>query len=579
MNSEENSEINGKWEISDNYGFKRTAEIANWSPRSWGADYPGLKKGGNMDHRKITVIMLIVFSVMYNDSQGVTQNSQQDIERYGQAAEQGDVEAQYKLGMMYRDGKGVVQNCNQALEWLTKSAEQGHAKAQYSLGEMYALGWCVQQNYQEAFKWCEKAAKQGHAVAQYELGVVFRKGIGVTQDYQQAFRWTKKAAEKGYPEAQNNLGMMYHDGIGVTQDYKQALEWLTKAVGQGHAKAQYSLGMMYALGQGVQQDFQEVFKWWEKAAEQGVAQAQNGLAGMYYEGKGVIQNSQRAIMWLIKAAEQGYSPAQYNLGRMYHKGEGGVVSSSLNLKWAFKWFKKAAEQGHAKAQLSLALMYTDGKVVSENYVEAYKWAILAANRGEQKAVQFRNSLKPRMSSIQIAEAERLAREFNLRQKQAVGPNDDTQKKYPLINKANTSYQPPQVKSSEQVLPLPYNGQITRYHSSTSIAPFEIKTRSGSGHYYVKLVEWKTKKDTLAVFVHGGRSVEIKVPLGNYELKYAVGKTWYGLDRLFGPKTIYSKADKILVFKQEGNQVLGHSVELYLQMDGNLQTEEIPRSEF
>jgi hypothetical protein len=130
------------------------------------------------------------------------------------------------------------------------------------------------------------------------------------------------------------------------------------------------------------------------------------------------------------------------------------------------------------------------------------------------------------------------------------------------------------------LPLPYNGKIIRYRSNRrAIAPFEIKTRSGSGHYFVKLVKSGTKRDILTVFVHGGQSVEVKVPLGSYELKYAVGKTWYGPELLFGPDTKCSKADKILDFKKEGNQVLGHSVELYLQLDGNLQTKEIPRSEF
>lgn len=137
-----------------------------------------------------------------------------------------------------------------------------------------------------------------------------------------------------------------------------------------------------------------------------------------------------------------------------------------------------------------------------------------------------------------------------------------------------------VKSNKTASRLPDNGKVIRYHSNRrAIAPFEIKTRSGSGHYFVKLVSMSTKKDVLKVFVHDGRSVEFKVPLGSYELKYAVGKTWYGPERLFGPDTKCSKADKILSFKKKGNQVLGHSVELYLQLDGNLQTEEIPRSEF
>jgi hypothetical protein len=138
---------------------------------------------------------------------------------------------------------------------------------------------------------------------------------------------------------------------------------------------------------------------------------------------------------------------------------------------------------------------------------------------------------------------------------------------------------PNVQPDKTASRLPDNGKIIRYHSDRAIAPFEIKTRSGSGHYFVKLVSMSTKKDVLKVFVRDGRSVEVKVPLGSYELKYAVGKTWHGPELLFGPDTICSKADKILAFKKKGNRVLGHSVELYLQLDGNLPTEQIPRSEF
>lgn len=49
-------------------------------------------------------------------------------------AEQGDAEAQFKLGNRYKQGKGVGKNFRQAVEWLTKAAEQGHSGAQNNLG-------------------------------------------------------------------------------------------------------------------------------------------------------------------------------------------------------------------------------------------------------------------------------------------------------------------------------------------------------------------------------------------------------------------------------------------------------------
>lgn len=49
------------------------------------------------------------------------------------AAGQGDVHAQYNLGLMYANGTGVPQDYNEAAKWFRLAAEQGHASAQYNL--------------------------------------------------------------------------------------------------------------------------------------------------------------------------------------------------------------------------------------------------------------------------------------------------------------------------------------------------------------------------------------------------------------------------------------------------------------
>ena len=66
------------------------------------------------------------------------------------AAEQGEVHAQYNLGIMYANGRGVKQDLFNAKEWYQKAADQGYALAQYNLGLMYAKGQGVRQNYTKA---------------------------------------------------------------------------------------------------------------------------------------------------------------------------------------------------------------------------------------------------------------------------------------------------------------------------------------------------------------------------------------------------------------------------------------------
>ena len=52
---------------------------------------------------------------------------------------------------------------------LQHRAEQGIVEAQYRLGWSYAMGVGVEQDYQQALAWYRKAAEQGPAAAQCNL--------------------------------------------------------------------------------------------------------------------------------------------------------------------------------------------------------------------------------------------------------------------------------------------------------------------------------------------------------------------------------------------------------------------------
>jgi TPR repeat protein len=106
-------------------------------------------------------------------------------------------------------------------------------------------------------------------------------------------------------------------------------------------------------------------------------------------------------------AEQGYAHAQYNLGIMYQNGWGAVQDS----KEAVKWYHKAAEQGHADAQSNLGLMYGNGQGVPQDYVQAYKWFNIAGVYGNEHGIKNRDIAAEMMTSAQIAEAQKLAKEW------------------------------------------------------------------------------------------------------------------------------------------------------------------------
>ena len=107
---------------------------------------------------------------------------------------------------------------------------------------------------------------------------------------------------------------------------------------------------------------------------------------------------------LKRAALQGHIVAQFNLGWMYEKGVGGVPQDYTQ---ATEWYRMAAEQADAWAQNNLGEMYARGDGVPQDYVQAYMWLSLAITGGFKPAVHYRNGLARKMTTAQIAEAERL----------------------------------------------------------------------------------------------------------------------------------------------------------------------------
>ena len=163
------------------------------------------------------------------------------MEWFTKAAEQGDANAQLKLGVCFHYGRGVPQSYEKAVEWFTKAAEQGNASAQLNLGYYYGKGRGVIQSYEKAAKWFTKAAEQDVASAQLKIGICLKYGRGVSQSYEKSLYWLLKAAEQNDAEAQCLVARCYEEGIGVMRDSELATEWYRKAASQGHEAAQIAL--------------------------------------------------------------------------------------------------------------------------------------------------------------------------------------------------------------------------------------------------------------------------------------------------------------------------------------------------
>ncbi len=159
-------------------------------------------------------------------------------------------------------------------------------------------------------------------------------------------------------------------------------------------------------------DYKTALKEWRLLAEQGDPDAQYYLGRMYDRRIGVPEDNVEAVKWYRLAAEQDDAGAQFSLGVMYENGSG----IPQDYAEAAKWYRLAAEQGHAYGQATVASMYAKGMGVIQNYVLAHMWFDLAAARmppGEDRdwAVSNRDIAEGRMTPAQVAEAQRLAREW------------------------------------------------------------------------------------------------------------------------------------------------------------------------
>jgi TPR repeat protein len=315
----------------------------------------------------------------YANGQFVRKNDTEAVKWYRKAAEQGYAEAQYNLGVMYADGRGVAKSEDEAVKWYRKAAENGDIDAQSNLGRRYEEGRGVPKDSAESLKWYRKATAQRDAATQSKEDTTI--GQSVLKDEDDAVKRTRVAAVQGNAEAQYKLALMLEDGKGIPKDEVEALKWYRKAAEQGYAPAQNILGVTYTTGHGVPNDDVEAVKWYRKAAEQGNASAQTNLGGSYSTGRGVPKDDTEGVKWYRKAAEQGDATAQNRLGVMYAGGQGVAKDDSESLKW----YRKAAEHGNASAQTNIGNRYANGRGVPKDEDEAVKWYRKAAEQGNASA--------------------------------------------------------------------------------------------------------------------------------------------------------------------------------------------------
>lgn len=183
-------------------------------------------------------------------------------------AKVGDEDAQLAVARAYEVGRQVKRNRLEAAKWYRTAAEQGNVEAQFRLGRLVHQGGDgLKQDLQMAAKLYETAAELGSTDGQNWLGYAYQHGIGIEANEKNAFEWYRRAADAGHAAAQNNLGLMYLTGKGTGRSLEKAFEYFSKSAAQQEPWGLNNLGGMHEMGWGTAKDRNRALELYKQAAD------------------------------------------------------------------------------------------------------------------------------------------------------------------------------------------------------------------------------------------------------------------------------------------------------------------------
>src|SRR5450432_1509554 len=339
--------------------------------------------------RRILLALAIALTVIALPGVTFAISDEETVRLLKRDADQGNANAQGRLGYFYETGRGgLAKDDREAARLYRLAADQGNASARNNLGGLYRDGrGGLTKDDREALRLFKLAADQGNAYGQLNLGLFNRDGRGgLSKDDREAARLFKLAADQAQADARVNLGHFYETGHGgLARDDREAVRLYRLAADQGNASAQSNLGVFYRDGRGgLTKDDREALRLFKLAADQGNPYGQNNLGGLYRDGGGGLAKDDREAARRYRlAADQGNASARVNLGYFYEKGRGDLAQDDRE---AARLYKLAADQGSAAGQNYLGVLYRDGRGgLTKDDREAARLLKLAADQGNANA--------------------------------------------------------------------------------------------------------------------------------------------------------------------------------------------------
>ena len=138
---------------------------------------------------------------MYFKGEGVSKDEDLALTWYRKAADLGNADALYQLGLLSETGVAMSLNLSEALHYYQASSDKGNAKATLALARMYQYGVGVNKDIARAQTYYNMLAELNSGYAQYQLAMIDDKGMDSKKLSSQEKQLLQKANENGDPQA------------------------------------------------------------------------------------------------------------------------------------------------------------------------------------------------------------------------------------------------------------------------------------------------------------------------------------------------------------------------------------------
>ena len=248
---------------------------------------------------------------IYYAGDGVERDMEKALEWFRKCAEADYASGQAAVGQFCEYGYGVAEvDKAEAARWYGMAADQGDCEAMFRLGMLYRRGQGVERDEAKAEKLFARAREavandreHTQSKSDYLLGVMEMDGLGGEKDVDHGLELLTASAGAGDDEAQYALGCLYRDGGDVEKNPVRAAMLFAESAEHWNMMAQEALGELYLSGEGVSRDAERAFELIRASAEQDWPRAMRRLSEMYERGEGVAADAAQA--WSARAAALG----------------------------------------------------------------------------------------------------------------------------------------------------------------------------------------------------------------------------------------------------------------------------------